>query len=696
MKDLATCVSLKESVEKALADGCLLDALCAMEGLAANLESSDLMDQVGTLKQAYSLLLDYYAKGVDDPERYRLHRQFVNQTYELLDVAGREMILGEGAAHYAAVWRLLQKACQVSRFADVEHIACDYRRLFEMAWTAPLWNASDYEAAHARLKTVDEFDANVLVSGVMMGGLQVFDFLRLKWLLDIAAQRDRSLQVRALVGVILVCRKWGHRVSCYPALEKQMELLTELAGVKTLLQAIQMQFVLTAETEQIEKSLREEILPEMMKKARESKGRLGTDLQDGFAGLDINPEWEADGQPSVLGKKMRELSEMQRKGADVFMGSFKMLKQQYPFFNVAVNWFCPFSWNHPDLNFSGQSLNPLLTKILGEGNLCDSDRYSFALFLRDLPKSHHEMMRQQFDAAIGEHGAEILGKSPDSDGEKMILVRSYIQNLYRFFHLFRYRRTKDNPFDSIVSLLDIPAWGVLLSDEAVVRRLADFAFGEKCYSVAQSYYEWLPDSAEVLQKIGFCHQAGKRYDEAVAAYEKAHLLESGSAWTLRQMGTCYRNLGDFKRALECYEELEKVDSENVRLLLQLSECYLALKKYDKVFEKLYKADYLSPQGGIALQALAWCSLVTGKLEQAMKYYKKILDKSPTTSDYYNAGHAAWLSGDVVSALEYYHASLKSGGLDFAPKDFFEEDAEVLRAQGKCDADFSMMVDALNR
>ena len=60
---------------------------------------------------------------------------------------------------------------------------------------------------------------------------------------------------------------------------------------------------------------------------------LGVDeLKDKLTEADLNPEWEADGTPSKLAAHMKEFMDLQQRGADMYMSSFKLLKQRFPFF----------------------------------------------------------------------------------------------------------------------------------------------------------------------------------------------------------------------------------------------------------------------------------------------------------------------------------------------------------------------------
>ena len=698
--DKQTFNVLYEDLQHALKEDRLSDALHALEGLVAFTGNWECKSALVEVKEAYGMLLDYMSRGFVDPERDKLFLQFERRAFEISDITYRDFQIMDNESHYASVWNVLQKMSQPTTLPALLQKGGSYRQLFEVAWTAPLWQQADYEAAHEIMESDhwQEYERCVLLSGATLAALQVFDVQRLKFLLDIAVSPIPSFRVRALVGVVLVYLKYEKRCQYYKEVEAQLRLMSDLPGFVTMLQNLQMQLFMSLETKKIEKSLREEILPEVMKKAKDihfDKSLGFEDIQEKLSDQELNPEWDENGKASELGKKMKELAEMQMKGADVYMGSFKMFKQKFPFFTVAANWFCPFTFQHPDLSKDIQK-NMFLKTFLGSDGLCDSDKYSFCLMMQEMPAMQQDMLRQQMDTAIGSH-AEALQAAAQRDEEKKVehLMRSYVQDLYRFFTLFRYRDDHDNPFSMNLLLTDYHPFDEILSNVDTLQELADFTFKEKSYLYALKFYEHLPESAANYQKIGFCHQSVNDYQHAVEAYEKANLLKSDSAWTLRQLGNCYRRLGNFGKALRYYEELEPMASEDTNLLLRLSECYLHLKQYDKAFEKLYKADYLAPEKGTAVRALAWCSLLTDKIDQACRYYAKIVAATPNEEDYFNAGHAAWLSGDVPLAVDYYNHALKLSTKDFAYADFFGEDAHILLDRGKTPLDLRIMIDVLN-
>ena len=194
--------------------------------------------------------------------------------------------------------------------------------------------------------------------------------------------------------------------------------------------------------------------------------------------------------------------------------------------------------------------------------------------------------------------------------------------------------------------------------------------------------------------MGYCLSQMGRAEEALEHYEKANLLQEGSTWTLRQLGNGLRKMGRYAEALRYYEELEISQPDDEKLLLALAECYLETKQYSQAFDKLFKVDYLYPNGRIAQRALAWCSFLTGKYDKATDYYNKILQQNPTSADFLNAGHNAWVQGRVVEAIQYYRQSLQIEKSDAPNNKIFEKDRDVLLEKGITELDMALMIDAL--
>ncbi len=262
---------------------------------------------------------------------------------------------------------------------------------------------------------------------------------------------------------------------------------------------------------------------------------------------------------------------------------------------------------------------------------------------------------------------EMLSKMPEmvnleevvKDKEKLFKekLRFYVQGFYRFSNLHPHHNQFVNPFQQNVLLLDYPPLNVLVQDSSMLKRMAGFLFKDNDLAMAQNLLERIsPEemTADLNQKLGYCQEKARQYERAQECYERANLLQSNSKWTLRRLAYTCLFQGNTQRALTFYNELERIDSESVHIALHQAECYIRMEQYESAFKYLFKAIYLAPTSLQAKRALAWCSLLTQKWEQAEKYYSGLLkDNEGMATDYLNAGHTAWLSGNVALAVERY-------------------------------------------
>ena len=136
--------------------------------------------------------------------------------------------------------------------------------------------------------------------------------------------------------------------------------------------------------------------------------------------------------------------------------------------------------------------------------------------------------------------------------------------------------------------------------------------------------------------------------------------------------------------------------DDLQVERRLGETLVHLGRYDEAFKHLYKVDYLAPDQPRTLRALAWCSFMAQKPEQAERFYAKLLAAHPTADDYMNAGHTAWVTGNIPTAIERYRNCLKIQEVDHMPDDFFNTDADVLAVYGLMPDDFRILIDAVNR
>lgn len=151
-------------------------------------------------------------------------------------------------------------------------------------------------------------------------------------------------------------------------------------------------------------------------------------------------------------------------------------------------------------------------------------------------------------------------------------------------------------------------------------------------------------------------------DNAVSEFKKAIELDNANANAMNSLGECYGRLKDFEKAEEMFNQTISLNSRDYiarynlgllkllqgqreealglflqaynsqgnmfELTFQIGKLYLERKEYAKAREFLAKAVEQSPQSAYVLRHLADALHGLGKLDEAIKAYKKVLSQNP--------------------------------------------------------------------
>lgn len=695
MKQLTYQYLYKDIVE-ALRQEHLLSALQSLQGMAATLKSWSVKEETDTLLESYQILLSYMAKGVDDPERNKMYAGFRRRTYELAEVLNRVGLLMNDTTIYATSFRTL---CQLYgndyTLSDILNSQYPLRDKFDAIWLSAAWTADDEltVADYMANNAVDEIDKCLLLSATSIAAMQFFDIAKYRILIDAALSTNVKLRIRALVGLIFTHIVHAERIALYPDVNTRLDLMCDLPRFSKEIERLQMQLFLSLETKRIERNLQEEIIPQMMKRIEKLNidSNTGLDeLNEKLSEEDFNPEWSDNAQDKKLNDYMHEFVELQQRGADMYMGSFKVMKQRFPFFNTVSNWFWPFTLNHPEVPESARKSK--LTKLMiSNVGLCDSDKYSFCMMSAHIPSN---LKSDKLQEGMLERLEEIQ-TNHDTDAETLFKneLRSYVQGFYRFCNLYLHHEQFTNPFQHDLFIVNYAPFDKMLRDDSFLLRMINFVFKDQSYALANKLFEQLSPNnydAEVLQKWGICNEHEGNIRKAIECYKQSDLLKGHSLWTLKRLAHCYSQMGDYTKALTCYDQLAERNDEDVSIALKQAECHIHLKQYEEAFKYLFKADYLAPKTRVTERAIAWCSLLTQKYSQAEKYYTKVLDDNPAPTDYLNAGHSAWLSGNIAEAVSRYRKAIA----DNPDTAFLNKDKDLLHEANKTDEDIAIITDAV--
>ncbi|MDZ7775767.1 MAG: tetratricopeptide repeat protein [Bacteroidales bacterium] len=153
---------------------------------------------------------------------------------------------------------------------------------------------------------------------------------------------------------------------------------------------------------------------------------------------------------------------------------------------------------------------------------------------------------------------------------KTVFVQ-YIQDMYRFFKLSRLKDEFGDIFSYKLDVHNTDSFGQIVSDNKVVRNIAEFYFESEHYQDAVSIYDQLlqkgVNEPEVYEKLGYAYQKMEQYDDALTkAPIKRELFDSNRVRNLKQIGYCLRKLGRSSEAITYYRDAERLASEDVRKL----------------------------------------------------------------------------------------------------------------------------------
>ena len=692
----------------------LKEAQIQLEAFLWNCNDWTLRNRLEQAKVSYQYMLQYMRQGVNDPERQKLYRQLLAETRELAEQA-RISLLDEVSTHYyhalhknkrnmAAGYGMSSWLKVLESFPDdmaVCQLMPDNKQsldsalqrheetaqyLFLTTWGNNGWTAEEEQEARMYLESelLPVNDLCLFTGAVLLSLMECFDPRKFSWLLDAATHANTQVSQRALVIIAIVLHIHPNRLWLYPELEARLSLLNEDGSFGKQLNRVYIQLLRSQETEKIDKKMREEIIPEMMKNVSIMRN-MKYGFEENMDEDDRNPDWEKAFEESGLGDKIREMNELQLEGADVYMSTFAQLKS-YPFFQNPHNWFYPFDMQHSgiirEFGLKPTGDNAILSLILQSGFFCNSDKYSLCFTMAHIPQAQRNMMLSQMTS---QDLNELMDESKSSGLRQYaqrpdVISNQYIHDLYRFFKLSQRRHEFRDIFKEEIALHRIPALKDILRKPELLVTIADFHFRKEHPAEALGIYQEVIDmnyaDADIFQKTGYCLQKEKRYKEAISAYRKADVLKPDHIWTIRHLATCYRQLRDFASALEYYRKVEAMQPENRNVTFFIGSCLAEQERYEEALQCFFKLDLMENDCIKAWRAIGWCSFVSGKSEQAMRYYEKVLALKPIATDYLNAGHVALRLGNMEKAAELYGKAASESGNRETFLDMFDKDKEL--------------------
>jgi len=727
------------AVNMAISEKRIKNALDDLSNMVEETQLGDMKDQLEAHGHTYENMLKYTLEGIEDPERKKVYNHLQRSILELADEAHDKILSTISGWHTYSLKTELDKEQKLTGKSVVQklddlsfkhqldevlneaRVMDSPRQSFESQKHAEiisrifvhLWLSNEFKEAEkdliATISDPDRFywyERSLFVSSITLSLLRCFDINKFIALYELYKMNEEEVWQRALIGMLIGFYKFDLRIPLYPELLELIEELREREGFAKDLELILLQLIRSGETEKISQKIRDEIVPEMTRLAPKLTEKLDLDkmIPDDFL-EDKNPDWsdifkESEG----LYEKIEEFSKLQMEGADVFMSAFSQLKQ-FSFFGEMSNWFLPFHPDNPVIDDAFSFEDPEFDKkvflegLEKTGYMCNSDKYSFCLNVKLMPQAQKSMLLKLFQSELD--GMEELRKEEhllESTKKSSTIYTQYIQDLYRFYKLYRFKGEFYDIFMTGMDFGNSLFFKYLVPDDTLVRKIAEFYFEHESYSKAIDIYKQIvgiEEMPEILEKIGYAFQMLQDYENALKYYLKAEIFNAKKEWIIKKVGLCYRQLKNPVKALEYYQRAEHLDPENLYTQTSIGHCYLDLQDYQQALKYYFKVEYLNPKNKKVWRPIAWCSFVLGKFDSSSKYYDLILKESPTYHDFMNFGHLQWCLGNKVKAVDFYRQSVEFKGHDIQTfLETFEDDQVHLIKHGIAQDDIPILLDHL--
>lgn len=656
----------------------LVDLLGELKTKADTLQDWEMRQELDDICNTYSSMLHYMVMGVDDPSSSQLLNSLIRRTYSVSDRLMRIERIKRNSKDKYVLSFLQISAISLSdllltmedygrQFSSIskdnelrdskrERIESELMikhdnilmQLFDYVWTSDVWRKSEYETAEVILNSehVLDMDKAVFISGVTLGLLEMFDERKLMLLLDAYLNVNVEVCQRAVVGLLLVLRKYDSRLYAYSEVTSRLKIYSDdLNFVKNIFTVL-MQLQFSKLTDKITDKMRNDIIPSII------KSKKFKDANPNLSNIDLeltrngeNPEWYDDKIDSKASAKIREMSELQLEGADVYMGTFSFMKS-YPFFNKISHWFYPFTLDLPDLagvkRIVEKSSSSLLKMVLTSAPLCYNDRYSLCLMIGSAGTMGEQLVNQQLSADLdSEEAASLMEDGMNRKLKPSDISRMYIYDLYRFFKSFSAKIEFDDVFaESAVNFSPIATSSLfflkIYRDDMLM--LGEFFMRKGFYADALQIFNELKldvgeDSAHLWQKIGFCYQRQDDKASALRSYLMAESLDPTSQWTLKHLASVAYDTSHYDIAERCLDVVIEYEPDNLKWLSLKAECMFKKKSYSESLPLLYKIDFLADKSSQSHNHLALTLVLAGDFQKATNMLVDYLDENPndTTS-----------------------------------------------------------------
>lgn len=641
--------------------------------------------RISRIESDYELMKSYMRKGLNDPQFEEVYDRLLKALYVLNADVQLAVFLNENPSYQAAYMDVQSldadlDAIKTRLEAFVQDIALlslepqeeqkvrkqelydrhqQYvNKLFNALLVSPQWNESTAEFAQELLlsPTIDAVDAQLLLSGVMLSVIQLFDIHQFQTLVQVYRQAtDPHLRQRALVGIVLSLPE--NEGDIYPEIQQAINTLCQDEQTCRELVELQMQMFYCMNADADNEKLQKDIIPNLMKGSNISISRVGiVEKEEDEVDEMLNPG-AADQAMEEMERNFNQMMNMQKAGSDIYFGGFSHMKR-FAFFTTLSNWFVPFYEEHPGLRQVNDKLggNKFMQLLLESGPFCDSDKYSFVLGLSSIIDKIPQNMREMLD------NQDVFGTTVgmEEKSNPAYVRRMYLQDLYRFYRIYQNKNDFHNPFDT--SAVENSAFFVIcpyfrespLKDRVmeVGKFLYKHHFYRELWQLLGAYKD--SDDIEYWRLAAMASYREKDYLSADKAYTNVLEMNADDMPAIRGKALTGFYLEKYEQAVEYNRRLLEMDATNEYVQLNLAVSLMNNDEIEEGMSLLFKLNYDHPENLSIQRSLAWGYLRQQKPQQAAPIYTRLLaNQHRMPTDCLNAGYCQWFLSNMEEAVNLF-------------------------------------------
>ncbi len=680
----------------------LSDALFLMASLLKETDNDDYTREFESIERDYNAMLDFLVNGGTDPGQEEMQSRMVRKTFLLLNKLDTYARIKREDDYYASCYH---RATDPNYLYDATG-----SRAFEIAYCANALPHS-FEELELRYSHYNEREKQQFIAGLMLNIWEYFTPKTLQLLVGLAYSEPR-----ALVALVIMALKHERVIPLFPESDKLIRELFANPITQEWVCRTNRELFMSSQTENIERKIRQDIMPILSEGIKDERLRMGfeAEMEEGEMGMDAFDKLlkrQQEDEDKAMGRKKKKFTDsifqlinMQKEGVDINMELF-VSNMSNPFFQNMANWFKPFDAHDKtieEVTYRNGKPNALIKLIFSQSTMFDIDKYSLALMLKgSLQRAFIDQMlnsvSEQAEQAEAFTGADFSQEKFKPEEE----ISNTVRILYRLFTKSRWKKEMDNLFDFSLNFLDNNYLKIALQNHtSILNQIAQLMYKYGDSRIAYNYLTHLSSTEgstfETLSSMGKCLINMGKHRQAIGCLQQADILNSDDPVVLKMLIDCYEKTQNYESLLDCLLRLEEVVPNSSKIITDTGLCLMKLGRYQEASQRFYKLELEEKKVVPSMRAIAWCAFKQKKYETALRYYKKLynLHTAATWEDYLNGGHTAWLMGDTMSALAFYHQYTKRYLTD-DPKIIhimspFDKDKEELLAHGKSSREIDIM------